>query len=87
MAAATLLFNYKPLWPNGELVATFNGVGIPLRIVSSGIDGSSVLGGDISQFAGQVGELRITAPVLYPNNPHQLNAFIVDYFRFSASPL
>ncbi len=87
VTAATLLFNYKPLWPAGELAVSFNGVVIPLRTVSSGIDGASVLGGDVSQFAGQVGELRITAPVRYPNNPHQLNAFIVDYIRFSASPL
>lgn len=87
VTAATLLFNYKPLWPNGELLVTFKGIGISLRTVSSGVDGSSVLGGDVSQFAGQVGELRITAPVRYPNNPHQLNASIVDYIRFSTTPL
>ncbi len=67
------------------MLVTFNGTGISLRVVSSGLEGSTVLAGDISQFAGQTGELRIIAPA--DSSPyHGRNIFMVDYIRISTSP-
>ncbi|HEY5909464.1 MAG TPA: immunoglobulin domain-containing protein [Verrucomicrobiae bacterium] len=89
-SVSSILLNYKRSrdWGDGEIQVTFNGIGISLRFVSSGLDGSSVLGGDVSQFAGPVGELRVIAPVSLSHYPsHWRNIFMLDYIRFSTTPL
>ena len=64
---------------------TFNGTCIPLAIVTTQAN-YVVLGGDVSQYAGQVGELRFTAPSYLPGL-HSVRRFLLDYIRFSSTPL
>ncbi|MCX6927964.1 MAG: hypothetical protein NT154_32860, partial [Verrucomicrobia bacterium] len=61
--ARSLLFNFSPSWHWGDqsMHVTFNQFTLPLHEVSAQSN-FAVLGCDVSQFAGQIGELQFTAP-------------------------
>jgi hypothetical protein len=61
--------------PAQNFVLTFSGQAIPLAQIGSGPN-YIILGGDVSQFAGQSGELRFTA-----------GSGILDNIQFSSSPI
>jgi hypothetical protein len=68
---------------------TINGTSIPLAPVTTQSAFAVVLGGDVSHFAGQVVELRFTAPkVTAPGGcgcGHWRSIFLLDNIRFSTS--
>src|ERR1700690_2739490 len=62
--AKSILFNTSYLTSEERLVVTFNSTAIPLAGLSV-VSDQMVLGGDVSPFAGQTGELRFTSPVIW----------------------
>ncbi|MEO5803321.1 MAG: PEP-CTERM sorting domain-containing protein [Verrucomicrobiota bacterium] len=74
--AQSLLFSTVS---SGSLQVTFSGLIIPMVLVSNGPN-FSVMGGDISAFAGQTGELRFTAF-------NGVGSGLIDAIRFSTSPV
>ena len=88
---SNILFNFSPSqnWGDTSVSVTFNGISIPLSVVSGGGTNSTVLSGDLSQFANQVGELRFTAPIEhapYCGCGHWRSIFLLDNIRFSPPP-
>jgi alpha-tubulin suppressor-like RCC1 family protein len=86
--ARSIIFNAGLISSITNLAVTFNGAAVPL-VVLTAQPNYVVLGGDVSQFAGQSGELRFTAPVLWNGSPPQpyWNDVLLDYICFSNSPL
>jgi hypothetical protein len=88
-SATSILFNFcnSSSWGYADVSVTFNGISIPLSVVSGGGTGPSVLSGDVSRFANQVGELRFTAPnESTPSQPVARSIFLLDYIRFPGTP-
>lgn len=87
--AGSLLFGLLTAPPGTTDLMQFSPTGVlATNLATEGrVSGppTAIPGWPPGQFAGQVGELRITAPVHYPY--HQLNAFIVDHILFSSSPI
>jgi hypothetical protein len=71
---------------------SFNGTSIPLAVLTQVTNNVVLLGGDMSQFAGQTGELRFTAPLACAYDEHGSLVgcwgwvYILDHIRFSTSP-
>jgi hypothetical protein len=84
---SNILFNFSPSqsWGDAHVSVTFTGISIPLSVLSGGGTGPSVLRGDVSQFAGQVGELRFTAPIDYLSGHTWRSIFLLDNIRFSST--
>lgn len=85
--ASSILFNAL-LWTNSgatgvPLEVTFAGTLIPWVVVD-GNSNYTVLGGDVTRFAGQTGELKFTAPYVQ-GQPH--NSVYLDYIHFSSELL
>lgn len=68
----------------GILEITFAGQAIPLIPLGTGSN-YILYGGDISQFAGQTGELQFIAPALPGPNPY--NGVRLDSIVFSPNPV
>ena len=64
--------------PTYLLQVSFGGQIIPLFVIGT-MGGNDILGGDISAFAGQTGELLFTAPYL--------GGGMIDNIQFSSSPV
>jgi hypothetical protein len=75
--ARSLVLNAR----TARLDVTFGGIPIPFAVLSSYPD-YSVIAGDVSQFAGQTGELRLTVPWIGVSG---WNYTYLDYIRFSPS--
>jgi len=91
-SARKIVFDTSPFGDMRDVRVTFNETPIPLGVQVPGSD-IFVVGGDISTFAGQSGELRFTAPVYSdyysPQVPvwNRASRVIVDHIRFSSTPL
>jgi alpha-tubulin suppressor-like RCC1 family protein len=85
--ARSIIFNAGLISSITNLAVTFNGAAIPL-VVLTAQPNYVVLGGDVSQFAGQSGELRFTAPILWNGSPPQpyWKDQLLDDIRFSSQP-
>jgi uncharacterized repeat protein (TIGR03803 family) len=89
--AKSILFNASYLASEERLVLTFNGTPVPLAVLGL-LPNQMALGGVVSQFAGQTGELRFTSPVLWYTEPPGIQfpsygPVTLDYIRFSTTPL
>lgn len=77
---------------SGGIELSFNGSSIPLAVLTEVTNNVALLGGDVSKFSGQTGELRFTAPLACWYDEHgQLSGcagwvYILDHIRFSTSP-
>ncbi len=77
---------------SGGIELSFNGSSIPLVVLTQVTNNVVLLGGGVSQFAGQTGELRFTAPLACAYDEHGGLIFcgmylvILDHIRFSTSP-
>lgn len=73
--ALSLTFLVQPAY---FLTVSFAGQSIPLSVIGSN-GGNDILGGDISSFAGQIGELRFTSPYM--------GSAMIDDIQFSTSSI
>ena len=77
-SARSIQFKANP--GNGDFIISMGGQSIPVIALQS-LPNSTLFGGDISSFAGQTTELRITAVSDYLNRG--LNVFTIDSILFS----
>jgi hypothetical protein len=83
--AQTLLFNSSEI-PSEYLSVAFQGKPIALVVVSNSPN-FMVLGGDVSLFAGQFGELSFTMNVIWTTVVPTYGPIVLDDIRFSPAPL
>jgi Regulator of chromosome condensation (RCC1) repeat/Immunoglobulin domain len=84
-SASSIVFNASLISSEADLEVTFRGNPIPLAALTTQSD-YIVLNGDVSQFAGQTGELRFTAPNFGSTQHPNWTVVLLDYIRFSSSP-